>query len=329
MTVVKKRLGKEYFYSTIINFLKNSTDLTKLQKKLGIEKQNLHYYLTEMVKFGYIEKKGRGWYEVKNQLEQSKNSTKYDNQLVKDMSRGHAYVWNIYLSKKPIGWKNRLNKIKKKKVNHVLVGALKTTPRIKVMGRKVWLCNDHIRIFDIEKASYYGDTAKESREKSTMKLYEIVTALENKLGFLLKPFKFSIQKEHYALIRNDLAIHHNQKGIIMRIEDEEGEWLLIDDSLGEGGELETIGKKAYKNNQPLQTWWNELKEDGFESTKPSKIKKEFSEIKEYITETTQIIKMLSKNHLDAELRNQQLESRLRGQEELIYQLINNFRKDEK
>jgi hypothetical protein len=322
---LKTRLGKEYFYSTIISFLKRSTNLTKLQKKLNISKQNLNYYLREMVKFGYIEKKGIGWYEVKKQLDSSKKTTKYDKQLVKDMTRGHAYVWNIYLEKKPRDWQNRLEIIKKKKVNHKLVGALKTTPRIKVMGRKVWLCNDHIRIFDIEKASYYGNNAKESREKSTMKLYEIVKALENKLGFLIKPFNFEVRKEHYALIKNDLAIHHNKKGIIMRIEDEDGEWLLIDDSLGQGGELETVGKKAYKNNKPLQNWWNIKKKHNFSVTDDF-ILQNIKTTKEQIEEISKSLKESSTKQLDTAMIIKQMDANIRGLTETVYQLTREMKR---
>src|SRR5680860_70244 len=103
--VVKKRLGKENFYLPILSFLKLSTDLTKLRKSLGIDKQNLNYYLREMVKDDLLVKKGRGWYEP---LEESKNVTKYGKKLVKDMSRGHAYIWNLYPKKFPEDWKKRL-----------------------------------------------------------------------------------------------------------------------------------------------------------------------------------------------------------------------------
>lgn len=321
--VVKKRLGKENFYLPILSFLKNSTNLTRLRKSLCLDKQNLNYYLREMVKDNLLVKKGRGWYEP---LEKSKNVTKYGKKLVKDMSRGHAYVWNIYPKKFPEEWKNRLEILKKKKINHKLVGALKTTPRIKAMGRKVWLCNDHIRIFDIEKSSYYGDDAKESRENSTRKLYEIVYALENKLGFLFKPLNFSIQKEHYALIRNDLAIEHNQKGIIMRIEDEDGEWLLIDDSLGEGGELETVGKRAYETNIPMQKWWNDLKEDNFETTKPKNIKSKFETIEENIEELTNLTLKSSQKQVDSAMVIKQMDMNIRGLTETIYQLVEVIKK---
>lgn len=90
--------------------------------------------------------------------------------------------------------------------------------------------------------------------------------LERKLGVLIKPEHIYFKKEHYALIKNDLAIEHNQKGEIVRVSDELGEWLLIDDSLGEGGELENVGKKAYQTNIPMQKWWNDQKETGFKVT---------------------------------------------------------------
>lgn len=262
--LVKNQLDKENFYLSIIRHLNVSTNLSKIQKKLNISKQQLNYYLRELSKRGLVIKKGRGWYEP---VKGSKNSTKYGNLLVKDSSRGHAYVWDVKLPKEIEKWNKRIKILEEKGIPFILVGALKTTPRIKALGRKVWLCNDHIRIFDKPKQSYYGKTAKESKSLAHMELLNIVRVLENKLGFLFKPLVYSVKKEHYALIRNDLAIDQNKKGIIMRIKDENGEeWLLIDDSLEQGGELETVGKKAYKTNIPLQKWWIDHKENNFKVT---------------------------------------------------------------
>lgn len=196
----------------------------------------------------------------------SKNSTKYGNLLVKDSIRGHAYIWTINLTKKPKNWDKRLDIIKKKNINYKLVGAKLNTPRIKVLGRKVWLCNDKLRIYDKKGNSYYGENAIEVRKYAFQELLLIVGALESKLGVSLKPLDFEWNKEHYSLIKNDLAIDQNRKGIIWRIKDEEGEWLLIDDSLGEGGELENIGKKAFQTNIPMQKWWNDNKEHNFKVT---------------------------------------------------------------
>ncbi len=262
--LVKNQLDKENFYLSIIRQLEVSTNLIKIQKKLNISKQRLNYYLRELKQRGLIIKKGRGWYEI---VKKSKNSTQYGNLLVKDSSRGHAYIWNVELPKEIGEWDKRIKILEKKGINFNLVGALKTTPRIKALGRKIWLCNNHLRIFDKKKQSYYGKTAKESKSLAHMELLNIIRVLENKLGFLFKPLKYSIQKEHYALIKNDLAIDQNQKGIIMRIKDENGEeFLLIDDSLEQGGELETVGKGAFKNNIQLQKWWREQKNTNFQVT---------------------------------------------------------------
>jgi len=123
-----------------------------------------------------------------------------------------------------------------------------------------------LRIFDKKDASYYGETAIESRYSAFQEIKLIVDALNRKLGILIKPSSISFQKEHYALIKNDLAIEENKRGNIIRVSDEEGEWLIVDDSLCMGGELETVGKKAFQTNIPMQKWWNDNKKHKFEVT---------------------------------------------------------------
>jgi len=248
----------------VLSELKSGTNLTKIKDKLKISKQQLNYYLHELKKKGFIYNKELGWYEL---TEKGKNPTKYGILLKEDDVRGHAYIWETEIENIPEKWNKRIKILEDKKINFKLVGALKTTPRIKVLGRKIWLCNDHIRIFDIEKSSYYGENAKESRINSKLMAMRIVRALETKLGIRLNIDKIKFKKEHYALIRNQLATDQNQKGIVWRIKDEKGdEWLLIDDSLGEGGELENIGKKAFKTNPKLQNYWNDVKNTDFKVT---------------------------------------------------------------
>jgi hypothetical protein len=255
--------GSKNFYSAIIIYLKNSTNLINLQKSLSISKQQLNYYLRRLIEREIIEKKGTGWYEV---VKGVKDSTKYDNYLVKDSTRGHAYIWEVKLRNIPKDWDKRIEVLTNKGINHKIVGAKLNTPRIKVLGRKVWLCNKVLRIFDKKDESYYGKTAKESRYLSLQQIKLIVGVLESKLGVLIEPSDISFKKEHYALIKNDLAIEENRKGNIIRISDDKGEWLIVDDSLEKGGELETIGKDAYKTNIPMQKWWNENKKTNFEVT---------------------------------------------------------------
>jgi len=253
---------KEVYYS-IISYLQHSTNLTKLRKKLKISKQNLNKYLRKLVDTGAIKKLGRGWYEV------NKNNnfvTQYGSKLKQDTTRGHAFIWKIKITKIPKNWDKRIEILNKNKINYKLVGIGKTTPRIKVYGRKVWLCNDHIRIWENKGKSFYGDTAIQSKRKAFDEMRIVMKAIENKLGIVLKPYKLYVVREHYSLIKNELAKYHNERGEIVRISDEKGEWLCIDDSLGMGGELENIGKEALGNHTNMKKWWNEHKKYGFKIT---------------------------------------------------------------
>jgi predicted transcriptional regulator len=321
---VKKRLGKNNFYLPIISCLKKTTNLSKIQKELSLSKQQLNYYLRQLKRKGFVFNRDRGWWEL---TEKGKNPTKYGIFLKEDMVRGHAYIWETEIEKIPENWDKRIELLKQKKINHILVGALKTTPRIKLLGRKVWLCKDHLRIFDIEKESYYGNNAKESRQQSKLMAMRVIRACESKLGIKLNPNTIKFKKDHYALIRNQLAIDQNQKGIVWRIKDEEGEWLLIDDSLEEGGELETVGKKSFKTNPKLQKFWNSMKEDNFKTADPNNLKQKFNEIDLNLNETVDRIVKTSQLMIDSEMRWKQLETRLRSQEELIYQLVEVIKND--
>lgn len=271
----KKLTSKEKFYIPIINYIKTSTNLTNLQNKLFPNdknaKQKLNYYIRELVKRNILIQKGKGWYEVVKDL------TNYDNFLDKDYIRGHAYVWEIKLPKEIEGWKDRVEILTKKGIHFKLVGAKLDTPRIKVLERKVWLCKDHLRVFDKKESSYYGKDAKESRNISFQQIKLITGVLEKRLGIIIRPSDIFFRKEHYALIKNDLAIESNRRGEIIRISDEDGEWLLIDDSLEKGGELENVGKKAFQTNIPMQNWWNDNKKTNFQVT-PSFLMETLSKI---------------------------------------------------
>lgn len=249
----------------ILAEMKNGFSPAMISKKYKVNKSTLQYYLRKLKKKDLIEKVGYGTWIIKKELKKEvSKSTKYGSVKKIDSIRGHAYIWNARLDKTPKNWNKRLKILKKRKINFKLVGAKGTTPRIKVLGRKVWLCNHHLRIFDKKEESYYADNAPKSRLLAFKQIKLILTALNHKLGTNLKPSAIRFQREHYALIKNALAIEENRKGNIWRVKDQNGEWLIIDDSLGRGGELETVGKKALANNVPLQKWWNDHKKNNFE-----------------------------------------------------------------
>lgn len=251
------------FYFSIFSYLKQGLNPAKISEKLSISKQKTNYYIRQLKNNGLIIKRGYGYWEI---LKEVKTLTVYGNNLPKDYVRGHGFVWRLYFPKEIRGYDKRIERLQELDMHFKLVGALKNVPRIKVLGRKIWLCKDHIRIFEKKDASFYGINAVEGRKKAFGEVLDIVRVIENKLGVSLKPLNIETAKEHYALIKNDLAIDQNKKGIIWRISDQDGEWLLIDDSLEQGGELENIGKKSLVTNVQMQKWWNEHKETKFEVT---------------------------------------------------------------
>lgn len=259
----KNSTRKKDFYQSLISQLKISTNLQIIQEKFKISKQQLNYYLRKLLKKGIIEKKGVGWYEV---VKTSKNSTVYGNDLVEDLTRGHAFIWKAKISKKPENWDNRIKILEKSNINFKLVGAMNNIPRIKVYGRKVWLCNDHIKIWETKSKSYYSENAKDSKKQAYDEILIVFKALENKLGINLRPYLINLSRSHYALIKNQLAKHHNKNGEILRVNDKDGEWLLIDDSLEQGGELEVIGKNSTSNHDKMKGWWNDHKQNNFDVT---------------------------------------------------------------
>jgi len=260
----KKKGGGINFYSTVYNLLKQEKTLNEIKKKLNISKQNLNYYLRRLEKEKKIRKISQGYYKVKISLE-------HPLPLKKKEVRGHAFIWTVKLDKK-YNWKERLEK---RKIKYKLIRGI--IPRIIINNRKIWFGKKTITIY--EPHSFYGTTAPESRKYAVISLIELLGALELKLEVNLSQCGFKPAREHYGIIKNDLAIQCNRNGEKIHIRDEMGEeWLWIDDSEGLG-ELETGGKKAMGNNLGVQGWWNDTKKHKFKVT-PSFILESFDKIRE-------------------------------------------------
>jgi len=246
-----KNLGsKKSFYLAVLNAIKQyNSNLQKIKRNLNISKQRLNYYIRELTNRGCLNKISKGNYVVKHQdLEHAFNSTKKE-------CRGHAFIWTIKLNKK-YKWKHKLesNRVEYKLIRNLI-------PRIIIKNRKIWLGKKTITIY--EPHSFYGRNAIESKKYAVIDLLEILEKLEMLMQVNLKPYTFKPSREHYGLIKNDLARQYNRinEKLVVR-DDLEGEWLWIDDSESLA-ELETGGKKALTRNIQVQNWYNDLKENAF------------------------------------------------------------------
>lgn len=235
------------FYFTILDLLKKGKNPSTISKELKVSKQKVNYYLRQLKNEGKLIKKGYGVWEVKEVKTLTSNTLPKRPKEI----RGHAFIWTVKIPKK-IHWQDRL-----KSESFTLIRGL--TPRIIVKGCKVWLGKKTITVYVPH--SFYGRSSVESRKYAVINLLEILGLLESKLSVNLRPYVFKPSREHYGMIKNDLAIQHNRKGEKLHIHDNlEGEWLWIDDSLSLG-ELET---KDLSRSLQVQNWWNDHKKHNFQ-----------------------------------------------------------------
>jgi hypothetical protein len=251
--------SKKEVYLTILNLMNFGKRPSEIYKILNISKQNLYKYTKTLKELGFIEKKGYGVWEVKRSKPiDLEHAIKWKDKKI----RGHAFIWKV--KSKKFDWIDILNK---SKTNYSLVRGY--TPRIILKDNKIWLTKESIIIYDSR--SFYGQNAIESRKYAVYGLKLILDLLQKELEINIGKYLFKPVREHYGMIKNELARQCNDKGekIIVR-DDLDGEWLWIDDSEGMLGELETGGKGITKDraglNLEVQRWWNDNKETNFKVT---------------------------------------------------------------
>jgi DNA-binding Lrp family transcriptional regulator len=249
-----KEVKKTSLLDLIFSQIKMGRRPSEISKDLSISKQQLQYYLTKLKKDGSIKKVGYGvWQTSKNRVANS--------------CRGHGFMWHIKLPQEIKVWEQILikKKIKFKKIN------ADHTFQINFKDRRVWLSKKSIVLYDIK--SYFGQNAVESKKYAMFELKLILDALESKLGTPLKTkqgFQVKTTRQHYALVKNALAIQCNKNNERLNVYNENGLWFIIDNSFNLD-EAETIHpKSALPDNIGIQKYFNEHKELKFEMT-PKKV----------------------------------------------------------
>jgi DNA-binding Lrp family transcriptional regulator len=240
--------GKKFELSHIIQRLKEGKKAKEISKELEISKSNLSYYLDKLKKEGIVEYKGSGVWLVQKTLPTRKFKKRH--------CRGHAFIWKIELGRK-IDWKKHIEKsnisFKEQSNNKVL--------RIILNSKKIWLTSKGLIIY--EPKDFFGENSYISKGKAVFEMDRTIKQLFNKLGLSLISYKFKTSREHFGLIKNELARQYNDKGEKLHIVSENGkEWMWIDDSLSLG-ELET---NEMNINKSLQDFWNDNKKHNFKVT---------------------------------------------------------------
>lgn len=175
----------------------------------------------------------------------------------KNQIRGHAFIWKVRFFPKKIDWIRRLEKYK---IPYKLILNDKVA-RIIFKNRKIWLSKKGIVIY--EPIDYFGKSSFETKGKAVFEMDKIIKGLGRKLQINLDNYEFTTSREHYGIIKNELAKQYNDRGEKLYIKSKEGSvWLWIDNSLS----LNEIENNEVKINRKIQEWYNDNKKHNFEVT---------------------------------------------------------------
>jgi len=243
--------------NNIISEMKEGLNPSKISKKYNISKQTLDYSLSKLKKLGCIEKAGYGtWNVIKEVPKVPKGSIKGDSDL-KEI-RGHAFIWKIEFTS-PYDWNRIIRYYRKKKLNFSLVCNGKV-PRTIFNNRKIWFTKKGLIIY--EPLDFMGKSSFEVKGTAVFEMDRLIKDLLKEMNIKFKPYRFSTSREHYGMVKNELARQYNNNKEKMLIKSEDGStWLWIDDSKGLG-ELETQEPHI---SRKVQNFWNSHKKNNFKT----------------------------------------------------------------
>lgn len=254
------------FYLIVYNQIKEGIRPSKICKNFNISKQKLNYYLSSLKRAELIKKIGYGVWEICGNFDEKKvketiRITKYQPDKIKpDFVRGHAFQFKLKIPNLR-NWNKREEIFRKKRIEFKeLDHLIGKGQEILIKGRKIWLTNKSIIIF--EKSSYLAKTAKEARKYAIYDLFELVRSLESVLGAnfrINKKYRFKVSRQHYSLVKNALAEQYKRNGKKLNVFSEDGLWFVIDNSYNLH-EAETVHPKtAVDDNAKVQNFFNGLK----------------------------------------------------------------------
>lgn len=249
--IVKELPSPEVIKNLLLDTINSSKKPIILTKNYNISKQLLSYYLRQLRLKGAIRKLEKGhWEIVKDYLELTG----------KRKARGHGFIWNIKLSKEIKGWDKRNEVLTKLNIPYVKAG---NTIRIEIRGKKVWLNNKSIIIY--ENKSFFDSSPLETRKLAIYELIETVRSLESTIKINLGKYRFTTKREHIAWIKDNLAIQCNKDGQKIRVLDKGECWMEIDNSNNEDETefYKTTIDSAIINSSGYDRHYNSLKKNNW------------------------------------------------------------------
>jgi hypothetical protein len=244
-----KQVKKEDLLDIVFVSIQAGKSIKQICSDLSISKQKIQYYLSKLKSERKIMKIGYGVWQT--------STNKVANSI-----RGHGFMWHLKLPKQIKNWDLILSKknIPFKTINKG------NTHQIYFKENKIWISSKSIIIYDIK--SYFGFNAIDSKRFAFDSIQKFLNDLQFKLGIniLTDSINLKTSRQHYALVKNSLAIQCRKDGSKINVYNDKGLWFLIDNSYNLE-EAETVHPKtALVDNLGVQKYFNEHKETKWEVT---------------------------------------------------------------
>ncbi|MBM3191435.1 MAG: hypothetical protein FJZ63_02110 [Chlamydiae bacterium] len=233
----------------------------------------MQYYLSSLKQKGLIKKIGYGVWETSTNINPQEvqkttrlthiNPQQICTSFAPDTVRAHAFQFTFEVPENLRNWDKRKEILQKLGISFKELKVFGGGEQIEFKGRKVWLTNKSIIIF--EKASYLAETAEQAKSYAVAEALETIKAFEHHIQANLGRYRFKVSRQHYALIKNALAKQYDKEGNKLYVASEQGSfWFIIDNSFNLH-EAETIHPKtAVQDNKKIQDFFNGVKQlEGF------------------------------------------------------------------
>ena len=257
---------KKFGLVRIYSLLKSGLSPAQISKEYNIPKQTIAYNVDKLKQQGCIEKVGYGvWKCLRSPKEVrtltsrhlGKSTQKIRTSLKKKEIRGHAFIWKIEFER-PYEWERIINNYSKNKLKFQLMRH-NNIYRTIFNNRKIWLGKKGLTIY--EPLDFLGKSSFEVKGKAVFEMDLLIKHFLKELNIKFYPYRFTTSREHYGIIKNELARQYNDRKEKMNIRSEDGNlWMWIDDSLSLG-ELENSEPTV---NRQVQNYWNNHKKHNFQ-----------------------------------------------------------------
>lgn len=304
--------GKRIELDSILSLIKSGKSPACISKEFNIPKGSLAYHVDKLKKLGCIEKKGYGvWKYIKSLKEVRSLTITHSDKLSrtshKKEIRGHAFIWKIQFYN-PYVWEKIVNSYKKKRLTFQFMKHNKQFRTI-VNNRKIWLGRRGMTIY--EPIDFMGRSSFEVKGKAVFEMDKLIKHLIKELGQKMRPYRFTTSREHYGIIKNELARQYNDQKKKMEIRTEDGNvWMWIDDSKGLG-ELENNEPNV---NRQVQNFWNNHKKNNFKID-ADYTKKGFNKVNKEVANLKGVFPAMKEYNKNLKLHTKVQESQLKTQKE--------------